>query len=34
VTVTVSYRAPTTMPLVGPLLGDVALTGSATMRVE
>lgn len=34
VTATVSYRAATTTPLVGRLLGDITLTGSATMRVE
>lgn len=34
VTVHVTYRAPTALPLVGRLLGDVELTASATMRVE
>lgn len=34
VTVTVRYAAPTDVPLVGALLGDVALQASATMRVE
>jgi Flp pilus assembly protein TadG len=34
VTATVSYRAPTTVPLVGWLLGDLTLRASATMRVE
>jgi Flp pilus assembly protein TadG len=33
-TVTVTYRSPTTVPLVGPLLGDRTLTAEATMRVE
>jgi Flp pilus assembly protein TadG len=33
-TVTVRYRSPTTVPLVGQLLGDRLLTASATMRVE
>jgi hypothetical protein len=32
--VTVRYRAPTDVPLVGPLLGDVRLSDSATMRIE
>jgi Flp pilus assembly protein TadG len=30
----VIYRAPTGVPLVGALLGDVTLTADATMRVE
>lgn len=30
----VTYRAPTTVPLVGALLGDRSITSSATMRVE
>jgi Flp pilus assembly protein TadG len=33
-TVTVRYRSPTTVPLVGNLLGDRLLTAEATMRVE
>jgi len=32
--VTVTYRAPTDVPIVGPLLGDIDLEGGATMRVE
>jgi Flp pilus assembly protein TadG len=34
VAVTVSYRAPTTVPLVGALLADRTIRSSATMRVE
>jgi anti-sigma regulatory factor (Ser/Thr protein kinase) len=34
VTVRVAYRAPTDLPLVGRLVGDVHLEGVATMRVE
>jgi Flp pilus assembly protein TadG len=34
VTAVVRYRAATSVPLVGALLGDVTLRGSATMRVE
>jgi Flp pilus assembly protein TadG len=34
VTAVVRYRAPTSVPLVGALLGDVTMQGSATMRVE
>lgn len=34
VRVDVGYASPTDVPLVGPLVGDVALSGSATMRVE
>ena len=34
VKVTVHYRAPTDVPLVGSLLGDVDLAADATMRVE
>jgi Flp pilus assembly protein TadG len=34
VTVTVRYRAPTEVPLLGHLLGDVVLQAEATMRVE
>jgi len=34
VTVTVRYDAPTDVPLVGALIGDVVVTGSATMRAE
>ncbi len=32
--VTVTYRAPTDVPLVGPLVGDVDLHADVTMRVE
>jgi Flp pilus assembly protein TadG len=34
VTVLVRYTAPTDVLLVGALIGDVVLTGTATMRVE
>ncbi len=34
VTVVVEYRAPTDLPLVGPLVPDLVLTARATMRVE
>jgi hypothetical protein len=34
VTVVVRYRAPTDVPLVGALVGDVVVTGTATMRLE
>jgi Flp pilus assembly protein TadG len=34
VTVTVRYEVPTGVPLVGALVGDVTVTGVATMRVE
>ncbi|HEX4821972.1 MAG TPA: TadE family protein [Acidimicrobiales bacterium] len=34
VRVTVTYSAPTDVPLVGNLLGDVTLQATATMRVE
>jgi hypothetical protein len=34
VRVVVRYRAPTDVPLVGALIGDVTVTGTATMRVE
>ena len=34
VTVDVSYRAPTDVPLVGPLLPDVVITGKAAIRDE
>ncbi|MEY2421001.1 MAG: hypothetical protein QOI95_1068 [Acidimicrobiaceae bacterium] len=34
VQVEVTYRAPTDVPFVGGLLGDVTLHASATMRVE
>lgn len=34
VRVEVEHRAATDLPLVGPLLGDVTLRASATMRVE
>jgi Flp pilus assembly protein TadG len=33
-TVTVRYRSPTTVPVVGALVGDRTLTAEATMRVE
>lgn len=33
-TVTVNYRAATTVPIVGAVLDDVALTATATMRLE
>jgi Flp pilus assembly protein TadG len=34
VTVRVTYDAPTDVPLIGALLGDIQLEGEATMRVE
>lgn len=34
VTVRVSYRSPTDLPVVGPLLPDPLLEARATMRVE
>ncbi len=34
VTVTVRYRSPTDVPLVGRLLGDRTIEASVTMRVE
>jgi Flp pilus assembly protein TadG len=34
VTVVVRYRVPTDVPLVGALVGDVEVTGRATMRAE
>ena len=34
VTVIVRYEAPTNVPLIGPLIGDVELIGEATMRRE
>jgi hypothetical protein len=34
VTVVVRYTAPTNVPLVGALVGDVVVTGRATMRAE
>jgi Flp pilus assembly protein TadG len=34
VTVTVRYRAPTDLPLVGLLVGDVSMQTSATMALE
>jgi hypothetical protein len=34
VTVQVRYRAPTDVPVVGPLVPDVVVTATATMRVE
>lgn len=33
-TATVTYRAPTSVPLVGALIPDVTLNASVTMRVE
>lgn len=33
-TATVSYRAPTSVPLIGALIPDVTLEASVTMRVE
>lgn len=33
-TATVTYVAPTTVPLVGALIPDVSLSASVTMRVE
>ena len=34
VTVTVTYRSPTRLPIVGALVDDVELTADATFRVE
>jgi Flp pilus assembly protein TadG len=34
VTVHVTYDAPTDVPLIGSLLGDIQLESEATMRVE
>jgi hypothetical protein len=34
VTITVTYRTPTDLPLVGPLLPDPLLSARAVMRVE
>lgn len=34
VSVTVRYVSPTDVPLIGALLGDITVTGTATMRVE
>ncbi|HEY5886168.1 MAG TPA: hypothetical protein VIT24_00515, partial [Acidimicrobiales bacterium] len=34
ITVTVRYRSPTRVPLIGPMLGDRTLVAQATMRVE
>jgi Flp pilus assembly protein TadG len=34
VTATVRYRAPTDVPVIGAMVGDVRLTASVTMRVE
>jgi hypothetical protein len=34
VSATVTYRAPTIVPLVGALVGDRTLVSTATMRVE
>ena len=33
-TVTVSYTAPTRVPIVGPLVGDLHLRAEVTTRVE
>lgn len=34
VSVTATYEAPTTVPLVGALVGDIELEGTVTMRFE
>lgn len=34
VRVTVTYRAPTNVPLIGAAIGDLEMHASATMRVE
>ena len=34
VSVEVRYASPTDLPIVGSLIGDVHLSGSAAMRVE
>jgi len=34
VRITVSYRSITGLPIIGPLLGDVSLSETVTMRVE
>jgi hypothetical protein len=34
VTVVVRYRSPTDVPLIGAFLGDITVTGAATMQVE
>ena len=34
VAVTVRYRSPTLVPLIGPLIGDVEVRATTTMRVE
>jgi Flp pilus assembly protein TadG len=34
VTVTIRYRAPTNVPLIGAFVGDIALHADATMRLE
>ncbi|MEO0492546.1 MAG: TadE family protein [Actinomycetota bacterium] len=34
VTVTVHFAAPTNVPIVGALVGDLALDAQATMRIE
>jgi Flp pilus assembly protein TadG len=34
VTVEVAYRAPTRVPIVGPLMADLELKATAVMRVE
>ena len=33
-TVTVRYRSPTEVPLVGQLIGDITVSATVTMRVE
>ena len=32
--VVVRYRSPTDVPLIGVFLGDITVTGAATMQVE
>lgn len=34
ITVEVTYRSPTRVPIVGPLIGDVVVSAKAVMRVE
>ena len=34
VQIDIGYASPTNVPLVGPLVGDVPLSGAASMRVE
>ena len=34
VQVAIAYRAPTNVPLIGALIGDIDMHSSATMRVE